>query len=342
MAIHPHSIHPSDSHFSRRACALIACLLAFMALFFGATLCVAQNDIVRLLPPDAPVIAGLHRMTADQNKDALWLATPNNIDDLKRLIALTDSDLDRRFDYVVVADWSSDTDDLGSHLLIAKGHFSMASVLSTIAHPKMLSYGGLSILAVRAPSGSTQPARWLAVPRSNIALFGTPAGVQFAIDRLNHRAPVDPRVLDRLGNAHDREQAWSSTMPPQHAIREDANFHAGSPNLAPCLSRMREIDMGIHVGKTVTIDLHAESRDGSASAAMACMNAAIFKRYSPAIAISLDNQSRPSMRLTLSRADYERWLDDFRKSHNNQTLEAFISGGESNSASNLADRPMLK
>lgn len=281
-------------------------------------------------------------MPGDQNKDALWLATPNNIDDLKRLIALTESDLDRRLDYVVVADWSSGTDDLGSHLLIAKGHFSMASVLSTIAHPKLLSYGGLSILAVRAPSGSQQPARWLAVPRSNIAIFGTPAGVQFAIDRFNDRAPVDPRVLDRLRNAHDRDQAWSSIIPHHDAIHESIGLHPSTGTLSPCLSRMREVDMGIHVGKAVTIDLHTESRDHRDGLAAECMTAAIFKKYSPQIDVSLDEHEQPSMRLTFSRAEYERWLETFRNSRVSQSLEAFISGVESNSASNAMTRPPLR
>lgn len=333
---------PLHSHPSRRAYALIISLLALMAFFFGASLCLAQSEIVRLLPPDAPVIAGLHRMPRDQNKDALWLATPNNLDDLKRLIALTDPDLNRRFDYVVVADWPSSTDGLGSHLLIAQGRFSMAALLSTIAHPKRLSYAGVAILAVLAPSGSQQPARWLAVPRSNIAIFGTPSGVQFALDRFHSGAPPDPRLLDRLRNAHHRDQAWSSIMPHHDPIREQVHLPANTGNLAGCLSRMREVDLGIQVGKTVTIDLHTESRDHSTAAAMQCIGAAIFKNYSSAIALSLDEDKQPSMRLTLRRAEYERWLDDFRTSHSNQILEAFISGIESNSRPNSIDRPPLR
>ena len=92
---------------ARKSYALVVCLVAFMAFFFTASLCFAQSDVVRLIPPDAPVIAGLHRMPQNQAGSALWLATRNNLDDLNRLVALTDSDLDRRFDYVVVADWPS-------------------------------------------------------------------------------------------------------------------------------------------------------------------------------------------------------------------------------------------
>jgi hypothetical protein len=111
-------------------------------------------------------------------------------------------------------------------------------------------------------------------------------------------------------------------------LEETANFHATPDNLSPCLNRMREVDLGIQVGKTVNIDLHTESRDGSGGAAMECMSAAIFKSYTPEMRVSLGGERQPSMRLTLTRAEYDRWLDSFRKSRMSQTLEAFISGAE--------------
>src|SRR5262249_29041432 len=110
---------------ARKLYALFLCLVASMIFFFSASLCFAQGDPIRLIPPDAPVIAGMHRMPRDQASNALWLATRNNLDDLNRLVALTRSDLDRRFDYVIAADWPSSTDSLGSHLLIAQGRFDM-------------------------------------------------------------------------------------------------------------------------------------------------------------------------------------------------------------------------
>ena len=305
-----------------------AWLIATLILFFSASFCLGQSDLVRLIPPDVPVIAGMHRMQPDQARSALWLATQNNLDDLNRLVALTDSDLDRRFDYVVVADWPSSTDNLGSHLLIAQGRFNLASILSTIAHPKTVIHNGVTVLALAATAGFQPGARWLAIPRGDIAIFGSPGGVQSALDRYRSGAAADPRVLERLSHAHDRNQAWSSVMLQPRTLEEPANFHAAPDNLSPCLNRMREVDLGIQVGKTVNIDLHAESRDGSGGAAMECMSAAIFKIYTPEMRVSLGGEGHPSTRLTLTRAEYDRWLDSFRKSRMNQTLEAFISGAE--------------
>jgi len=321
-------IESLHSQRARKSFALVACLVALMGLFFSASLCFAQVDPIRLIPPDAPVIAGLHRVSQDQARSALWLATRNNLDDLNRLVAMTGSDPDRRFDYVIVADWPSSTDTLGSHLLVAQGRFEMASILSTIAHPKKLTYNGVTVLTVAAPAASQQTVRWLAIPERDIAIFGTPAGVQAALDRYRSGAAPDPGVKERLRNAHDRNQAWSSVKlaPPSRA--QPVNLRAGADNLSPCLNQLGEVDLGIQVGKTVSIDLHTESRAGSGGAAMECMSAAIFKDYTPQMRISLGGDRQPSMRLALSRAEYDRCLESFRKSEMNHTLEAFISGAE--------------
>lgn len=319
---------PFPSQPIRKFHALHICLLAFMAFFFNASLSLAQSNLARLIPPDARVIAGLHQMPEDQRSDALWLATRNNLDDLNRMLALTNSDPDRRVEYVIVADWPSNTDDLGSHLLIAQGRFSLPNILSTIAHPQKMTYNGITILAVKSPAGSQHTARWLAIPHNDVAIFGTPSGVQVALDRFRSRAAADPRILARLMNAHDNDAAWSSIMLPQGTLRQSVNFPATTDNLLPCLSRMREVDLGIQIGKTVSIDLHTEPRDDSAGGAMECMSAAIFKNYTPAMRVSLGGQRQPSMRLALTRAEYDRWLQSFRHSSASQTLQALISGPE--------------
>jgi hypothetical protein len=112
------------------------------------------------------------------------------------------------------------------------------------------------------------------------------------------------------------------------ASEERVNLHATADNLSPCLSRMREVDLGIQLGKTVKVDLHTETRNASGGAVMECMSAAIFKSYTPRMLVSLGGGRQSSMRLTLARAEYDRWLDSFRKSPMSQTLEAFISGAE--------------
>jgi len=335
-------IETRHSQPARNSYALFLCLVAFMVIFFGASLCVAQTDPVRLIPADVPVIAGLHRMPADQLSNTLWLATRNNLDDLNRLVALTTSDLDRRFEYVVVADWPSSTDNLGSHLIVAQGRFHMAAILSTMAHAKTLTYNGVTVLTEAAPAGTQQTARWLAIPGKDIAIFGTPSGVQVAIDRLRSGAAADPGVLERLKNAHDRDQAWSSVRLGAGMLQPTAHMQATTDNLSPCLGRMREVDLGIQLGRNVTIDLHTEPRDGAGGGAMECMRMAIFQNYTPAMRVSLGGEQQPSTRLSLTRAEYDRWLESFKHSGMNQMLEAFISGAEPFAGQRMEDRQTVR
>jgi hypothetical protein len=313
----------------RKAHALVIFLVTAMILFFSASFCMAQSDLVRLIPPDAPVIAGLHRMPEDQNKDALWLATRNNTDDLSRLVALTDNDPERRIEQVMVADWASTSDSLGSHLVIAQGRFSLTSISATMAHITKLSYDGVPVLAIKAQGGSMPIARWVAVPRSEIALFGTPSAVQVALDRFRSGAQADPQVLERLSKAHDGDAAWSSVVLAPHALRASVKLRGGV--LSSCLDSLREVDLGIRIGKTVTIDLLTGSRDGSGGLSAECMSAALFGNGTQQIRIAFGGH-QPDVRVTLARIDYDRWLDSFRKSQLNQTLQALFSRPDENSA----------
>ena len=317
---------------TRNAYLLVIWLMSAMLLFFSASFCMAQNDLVRLVQPDAPVIAGLHRMSQDRSKDALWVATRNSVDDLSRLVALVENDPERRVDQVIVADWGSSTSSPGSHLVIAQGRFNLASIASTMAHPAKLSYDGVPVLAIETKAGSTPAMRWLAVPQRELALFGTPSAVQVALDRFRSGAHADPQLLERLRNAHDRDAAWSSVVLAPRALQASGKFQAGA--LAPCLDRMREVDLGIQIGKTVTIDLHTEPRDGAAGVSAECISTALFANYAPLMRIGFGGGERPDVRVTLVRSDYERWLDPFRKSELKQTLAALLSapGGSADPA----------
>lgn len=335
MTVNDIDMYSIHSHSSRKAYALVIFVVATMALFFGATLCLAQSDLAALIPPDAPVIAGLHRMPADRSKDAVWLSTRNNLDDLKQLVILTNNDLDRRLDQVLIADWASSSGSLGSHLAVVKGQFNLASMTSTMAHPVTLSYAGVTVIELDDRNGSQPSTRWLAVPQRKIALFGTPAAVRYALDRFRSGAAADPRLIARLKNASARDSAWSSIA--FDASTQASRFEVGSVanTLLPCLGRMREVDLGIRVGKNVKIDVHAESYD-RANGSMQCMTAALFGGSVAGERVAFGFGGRPDLRVTLTRSDYERWLDTFRKSRLNQGLEALLS------ASNASTQPSFE
>lgn len=312
------------SRSSRRTYALLICLVATMALFFSATLCLAQSDLVRLIPADAPVLAGMHRTSQEQRRDTLWLATQNNADDLKQLVVLTD-DPARRIDQVVVSAWAADGNSLGSHLVVAQGRFSLASAAATSAHPVKMSYAGVPVLVVDSARGAQPGARWLAVPQQDLALFGTPSAVQYALDRYRSGAAADSRLIARLRNAHAQDTAWSSIALGAQAQPSRFDIGTNAATFLPCLNRMREVDLGVRMGKTVKVEVHTVAHGGEAAEPMECMNAALFGNFAPRMRVALAGNSGPDLHVTMARGDYDRWLDTFRKSRLNQTLEALLS-----------------
>src|ERR1700675_2797062 len=109
----------SKLQFGYRGRVLGGRVISALALFFSVSFCLAQSDLIRLIPADAPVIAGMRRLPHDEAKDALWLATRNNTDDLALLVAMTEDDPERRVEQVIAADWAAKNDNLGNHLLLA-------------------------------------------------------------------------------------------------------------------------------------------------------------------------------------------------------------------------------
>ena len=51
---------------------------------------------------------------------------------------------------------------------------------------------------------------------------------------------------------------------------------------------------------------------------------------------------QPDVRMTLARIDYDRWLDSFRRSEWNQTLQALLSGPDENSKPSRDDMESVK
>ena len=319
------------SHSSRRAHAFVLGLPAALVMFFSASLCLAQSNVARFIPPNVPVIAGMHRTPNEQARDAMWLATPNNGDDLRNLVALTDHDPDRLIEQVIAADWQLNGNRLGNHLLIAQGRFNPGRVFPAEADRvvEKLQYDGMAVVAIDATGGSKPGARWLAMPQRDIALFGNPSAVQVALDRFRSGRAADPGLLERMKTAQHHEAAWSSVLLDSRPLQKLANLQTGDA-FSACIARMREVSLGIQLAKTVTIDLRMEARDDLTGAvsggSIQCVSDALFGSRTPEMRVAFDGGPQPHVRVTMARADYDAWLDLFRKSRTNAVLEAMISG----------------
>ena len=302
-------------------------VIAAMILLSGSY-CLAQSDLIRLIPPNAPVIAGMRRVHPDQAKDALWLATKNNADDVGRFVALTDGDSERRINHVIVADWASTTDNLGNHLLLAQGRFNLINTGLTAlnAGATRLIYKGVPVLAVEAGTGGKPGTRWLAMPRSEFAVFGTPEAVQTALDRFRSGAAADPQLVERLKNEHEEDAAWSSVRLDSRYLQARVKLGGDEDAMLRCLGQIHELDLGIRMGATVKIDLHTgpAAADDGAGASVGCLASAFFGNGSPRKHVVVYGDDETHLRVSLGRDQYDRWLDVFRKSRTNQMLEAMM------------------
>ncbi len=289
-------------------------MFAAIALFFTGSLCLAQSNLIRLIPPRSPVLAGLRRTLPGQGDDFLWLATKNNTGDLQQFVSITAGDPDRRFDQVIVADSLSDTHRPGSHLLLAKDRFNFAAISATA-----LDSGGRKSFYKQVPVLILEGPRWLAEPRHGVALLGSPSAVERALDRYLSRAAGDPFIVQRLRSIAEHDAAWSSIMLDSSQVESHLNQHRDADVIYPCLRYARELVLGIRPGSNVKIDMRTTSdTNQDADASLACLRTALFSNSAPAVRISSTGGNQHALLATLPREAYDRWLDVFRNSMMNQ------------------------
>jgi hypothetical protein len=308
-------------------------VVAAIALFLSGSLCLAQSDLIRLIPPDTPVLAGLRRTLPDQG-DFLWLATKNNTGDLQRFVSITAGDPDRRFDQVIVAGSLSDAHSPGTHLLLARGKFNFAAISTTALGSGVIksSYRGVLVLILEALASESRGPRWLAVPRPGVALLGTPSAVESALDRYLSHAARDPFIVQRLRNVSGHDAAWSSVMLDSSQIQSHLNLRDQADVLYPCMRHARELVLGIRPGSNVKIYMRTTSdTNQDADASLACLRTALFSNRPPSMRISFTGGKQHALLATLPREAYDRWLDVFRGSAMSQMLEAMTSAAEEGS-----------
>jgi hypothetical protein len=300
--------------------------MVIIVLFFSVSLCRAQSDhspsdLVRLIPPDAPVVAGMHRLPHGEQRDGLWLATKHNSDDLDRFITITEGDTQRRVDQVIAADWASPTDGLGNHLLIAQGRFSFTNVLSTASGLTRLVVDGAPVLAFEDSGTNMHGPLWLAMPRADFALFGAPSAVRYALARYRAGDPMDARMKERIKNAYYEDASWSS-------VRLNSRPRVSAVHLqetAVCLSEIRELDLGVRLGAKVRVEVRAGSLANGSVDAGGCLRRLFFGGNDSRAHFTVYGDDASRVRVSLDRGEYDHWLDSFRKSRVPETLEAMLS-----------------
>jgi hypothetical protein len=300
-------------------------IAALGALLLTCAVCSGQDALARLIPPDAPVIAGMQPSSTDNSYDRVWLATAKNLNDLKEFISLTDTGASRRFDRVIVTASPLGNDLLGNHLLIAEGLFDLSVMNQTIA-PAINEFHGIPIAVVTLPSSSGAETLWLANLHNRIVLFGSPSAVQEALLRYQSGKPADPAVRARLNRIPRKDVAWSSITLNPLILKSHLRLNGYQRNLVPCLTTVSEFALGIRFDSDARIDLHLVANTPlDARTSIACLNhladhadlVAIRSRVSA-------NASIGAMSVVSARDEYSRWVDTFRHHTDDLLLAAAV------------------
>lgn len=323
---------------SRATTAPFRTLMLLTVVALTSLLCSAQDELIRLISPDTLVLGGMRRTSAPE-QDILWVVARNNISDLNQLITLTNSDAGRRFDRVVVTDSASQRDSLGDHLLLAQGRFSPGRITAHAVSSGWTrsTYDNVSVLMLKP--GASEEERWLAVPDNHIALLGTPAGVRSALDRYMRHAAVDPGIAERIRRVPTDDLAWSSLPLTSEPVSSHVSLNGYGRAMLSCMRNVSEVVVGVRLGAKAIIDLHADESEGRQGAALGCLTRVLKSGGILALEPIADGRGAPAMRVTLTRAEYDLWVESFRQPMVDQMLIAAVgcagNGGHCDSSMSL-------
>ena len=296
-----------------RIVANVSRITAIWTVLLAGAVCSAQDALVKLIPADAPVLAGMQRSSTDNEYDRVWFATAKNLNDLKDFISLTDADPSRRFDRVIVAASPAGNDLLGDHLLLAQGRFDLTAIAQPAAS-SVVEFHGVAVLVLNQPSNPGAEVRWLANLHNRIVLFGSPSAVQKALLRYESDERADQAVIARLGRIPRRDIAWSSiTLNPQ-VLKSHLHLNAYERNAVPCLATARELVFGVRFDSHARLDL-AVTADSpqDAGTSIACLRYLADPVDRIVMRTRLDAGAPiATMSIASTRDRYSRWVDMFR------------------------------
>jgi hypothetical protein len=228
-------------------------ITAIWTVLLTGTVCPAQDALIKLIPADAPVLAGMQRSSTDNEYDRVSFATAKNLNDFKDLNPLTDIDPSRRFDRVIVAASPAVNDLLGDHLLLAQGRFDLTAIAQRAAS-SVVDFHDVAILVLNQPSNPGAEVRWLANIQNGAVLFGSPSAVQKALLRYESDERTDPAVIGCLGRIPRRDIAWSSiTLNPQ-VLKSHWHLDAYERNAVPSLTVARKLVFGVRFDSHARLD----------------------------------------------------------------------------------------
>ena len=296
--------------------------IATMSIVLAGPASAASPDplLLSLIPHGAQIVAGTSAPPSkDQSRGFLVFTLVNAVDlqDFRSVMAVDDSKFIRQF---FIAAGQKDAHSPIEHSVLAVGQFHQDRVYKAAiqngASPR--DYRGTSIIEFSPFSRNPRTLgdiRWMAILRSELALFGTIASVCEEIDRYEDHTPAEPWLLERLARLRADDSMWYLLPNLFDGDRVRPTLAQLSPHLGDQALEGAALQFGIHFGSRIRLDYEFTGVDPEGARSMSTAQAPIepgrLDEWS-FVSRSADRGSSASLRgaITISRKRYDRWLDD--------------------------------
>jgi hypothetical protein len=236
----------------------------FTVLAVPAALCAADPGLLRLVMPDAKVVAGLQ---VDRTRDSVFgqfVLSHMQLDEpgFNRFIVETGFDPRRDVrELVIASNWESSTPQ-SRWLVMAKGVFDTQKIRRTAegAGALVTHFQGADLYSYSG-RGTPDSDNAIAFLDASSAVMGDMASVKAAITRQQSTAPASSNLLKKVGDLSAKNDFWFVTLVP---LSEFAGAMP-DPNVSGAmkgnvLTAINEASGGIRFGDTVTISAQAVTR----------------------------------------------------------------------------------
>lgn len=174
----------------------------------------AENPLLRLVPVNAQIVAGIEDPHHADQSGRLLLVTHNDNVDLRDWIALAGVDDRQHVDKLIEVAASSARGELSEHLLLARGSFDGRRILEAARENGSVAirYDDVRVAEVKPFLRETKQmreTRWLAIPDDSTVIFGSPVMVKSALDRFVAHTGVDAGLAQRVGDLERDVNCWS-------------------------------------------------------------------------------------------------------------------------------------
>ena len=233
---------------------------------------------------------------------------------------MTGADASRLIHQVVFLAAPGSEGRLSEHSLLINGHFDSNAIFrfAESGNATTETYRGESILVVPPlprERGRFKQVRWLAILKSDIAIFGTPMIVQRELDRQIANNSPDPTLMERLSRLGRHDEIWCLLPAPSRGGIIATALEKLDAKLGAIAREGRSIQYGIHFGSHVEI---TASSNNPAPEIASLENDRSTAPSAPAhsflAASHGGGDDQTSTVVKLSRRHYEECLAEFSKS----------------------------